>query len=165
MDVPQVGQYPERQMIFLGLDPGREKTGFALTAHEELIFSGIIPNEHDSSLFEALAGRSMAVLEKWCVEGNPHKNYFPDIIFVGDGTSSDVLANKLEKAGLTFTLVDESFSTLEGRRLYWRLHPPGFPLRFIPESLRVPPRPIDDMAAWAIIYRGTGKKFDAGKNI
>jgi hypothetical protein len=46
---------------------------------------------------------------------------------------------------------DEYGTTLKGRELYWKLHPPKGLWKLVPTSLRTPPRDIDDLAAWAII--------------
>jgi hypothetical protein len=57
------------------------------------------------------------------------------------------------ESGIGYKLTDERMTTLEARGLYWALHPPRGMYRIIPKSLRVPPRNLDDLAAWAIIQR------------
>ena len=60
--------------------------------------------------------------------------------------------------------VDERNTTLEARSLYWRLHRPGIFVRLLPEGMRVPPRVIDDLAAWAVALRGLKEYRDIRGN-
>ncbi|MDR1136699.1 MAG: endonuclease, partial [Synergistaceae bacterium] len=73
---------------------------------------------------------------------------------LGDGTFHGEYEKRLRGGGIAFVLTDEHMTTLEARKLYWELHPPRGLLRVVPKSWRVPPRPIDDLAAWAIMRRG-----------
>ena len=74
-------------------------------------------------------------------------------IALGSGTGSRVARVRLEAAGLTVALVDERATTEEGRRLYWRCHPPRGWHRWLPPGLRPPPAAIDAYAAYAIALR------------
>ena len=76
-----------------------------------------------------------------------------DRIVIGDGTASALFRKKLKTVGLEFISIDEKGTTLEARSLYWKLHKPVFWQRLLPEGLRVPPRSLDDLAAWAIVLR------------
>nr|WP_238718551.1 resolvase [Petrachloros mirabilis] len=49
--------------------------------------------------------------------------------------------------------VDERFSTLEARDRYWQMYPPKGLMRWVPQSLRTIPRPLDDIAAIILIER------------
>lgn len=51
------------------------------------------------------------------------------------------------------TLVDERYSSLEARERYWILYPPRGWQRLIPQGLRTPPRPIDDLVAILLVER------------
>lgn len=135
-----------------GIDPGRYKIGFALACGGELIFSAIVPKAEEQKLREALISRDWPALARWRAEGSAENALGKELegIYVGDGTSS---ADILELLGdvLPVKSVDEKGSTLEGRRRYWLLHPPKGLWRLVPVSLRVPPRDIDDLAAWSLI--------------
>ncbi|MEX2543232.1 MAG: hypothetical protein WD314_15605 [Trueperaceae bacterium] len=74
-------------------------------------------------------------------------------VVIGDGTGSEELRHLLERRGFTPLLVDETGSTLEARRLYFRDHPPRLPWRLLPAGMWWPPRLIDDYAAYAIALR------------
>ncbi|MDR2779856.1 MAG: endonuclease, partial [Synergistaceae bacterium] len=58
---------------------------------------------------------------------------------------------------IDYVVADERMTTLEARELYWRIHPPRGLSRLIPVSLRVPPRSVDDLAAWAIMRRAVAR--------
>jgi hypothetical protein len=73
-----------------------------------------------------------------------------ETIYLGNGTSSEDLSKTL--IGICeLEITDEYGTTLKGRELYWKLHPPKGFWKLVPVSLRTPPRDIDDLAAWAII--------------
>ena len=151
----QMGIHSGEKRIVLGLDPGRDKTGFAFVDEEgELLASGIFPtNEQDSFFRKILAG----------YDGLADCR----IIFaaIGDGTHSKKFTEKA-RAALPFEVltVDERNTTLEGRKLYWKVNAPSIWVRLLPEGLRVPNRAIDDMAAWAIALRGLKKYRDISRN-
>jgi RNase H-fold protein (predicted Holliday junction resolvase) len=54
---------------------------------------------------------------------------------------------------MPIVLVDERYSTLEARDRYWQMYPPKGIERLIPQGLRQPPRPIDDIVAILLIER------------
>lgn len=81
----------------------------------------------------------------------------PDaVVLVGDGTGSRAVVERLRARGVAPTLVDERDTTLVGRGLYFRDHPPRGLSRLLPSGMRAPPRPIDDYAAYAIALRWLG---------
>ncbi len=156
--------------IILGLDPGRDKIGFAFTELDGgLISSGIFPQIEHVPFFHALLHDSHA-LSRWTLEGNTDslpKNPAGSLEFtaIGNGTHShtftDLAKNFLPCEVLT---VDERNTTLEARSLYWKLHKPGIFMRLLPEGLRVPHRMLDDLAAWAIAIRALKKYRDIRRN-
>lgn len=79
-----------------------------------------------------------------------------DLIVMGDGTTSkywrDQIAASLSSE-LSIVTVDETNSTLEARDRYWSMYPPTGLQRFIPQGLRTPPRPVDDLVAILLIER------------
>lgn len=134
-----------------GIDPGRYKIGFALADDGVLLFSAIIPKAEEQTLREALVRQNWSIVFQWRREGRLENLTGRELekIYIGDGTSSSEIVSLLE--GLKIESADEKGSTLEGRRRYWLLHPPRRLWRLIPVSLRVPPRDIDDLAAWSLI--------------
>ena len=76
-----------------------------------------------------------------------------EVVVVGAGTGSAATIAALHARGVTPVAVDEEGTSLEGRRLYFRDHPPRGLARLVPLGMRIPPRPIDDYAAYAIGLR------------
>ena len=58
-----------------------------------------------------------------------------------------------EAPDVTFSLIDEKFTTVEGRKLYWQYTPRHGWRRLVPLSLQYPPEPVDDFVAWIIGQR------------
>lgn len=138
--------------MMCGLDPGRHKIGVAFSQDGELLFSAIIPKKDESVLLIALKDKKWDLFSPWKKEGDLALLCSMELekIFIGNGTSSKDLC-KLLKEVCEIELRDEYGTTLKGRELYWKLHPPRGLWKFVPTSLRTPPRDIDDLAAWAII--------------
>ncbi len=136
-------------------DPGKFKTGFALTEDDgSLIFSAVIPAEKHTEFVRALEAGNSTPLEKWRCEGRLPEKIEVYEILLGSGTTHKELQKMLE-GKISVRIVDEYGTTLEGRRLYWKLHPPKGLMKLLPTSLRTPPRDIDDLAAWAIILKNS----------
>ncbi|MBR1897194.1 MAG: endonuclease, partial [Pyramidobacter sp.] len=74
-------------------------------------------------------------------------------VFCGDGTGHAAYLETLLAWQLDAELVQETNTTLEARDLYWKLHRPTGLRRLVPVSLLVPPRCIDDLAAYCILRR------------
>jgi RNase H-fold protein (predicted Holliday junction resolvase) len=75
---------------------------------------------------------------------------------MGNQTTSKQWKEKLESilsTQITVAMVDERNSSVEARDRYWQMYPPKGLTRLIPKSLRVPPRPIDDIVAILLIER------------
>ena len=140
-------------MILCGIDPGREKLGVALAEDGDLLFSALFSLDQLPLLCAALRGGRWEAFSA-CERKKGFYGGKPEINFLGDGTASALVAEELKKNSVEYSLVDERGTTLEARTLYWKLHPPRGLWFFFPLSLRVPPRPVDDLAAWAILKRG-----------
>ena len=72
------------------------------------------------------------------------------ILVLGNGTGSKLVQKVLQKRNLKFILIDETSTTLEARRLYFNDNPPKGFYCFLPKGLRLPPKYLDDYAAYAI---------------
>jgi len=139
-----------------GIDPGRWKIGFAAAEGDKLLFSAVMPRSELNTLCRAMNERAWNLLEEWRMEGciANLNDKLPKKVLLGDGTSSDEIKKILEKQ-LEVKTVNEKGTTMEGRKLYWKLHPPAGLWRLIPTTLMTPPRAVDDLAAWAIIINNS----------
>ncbi|MBV8117984.1 MAG: pre-16S rRNA-processing nuclease YqgF [Candidatus Eremiobacteraeota bacterium] len=128
----------------LGVDPGRDKAGFALLDRTgSVIEAGIAPVEAlRERLGQVVAGQTVAALA------------------LGRGTNAPAVAKRLRDLGLPIHLVDEYETSRRARELYFRDHPPHGWRRLVPIGLQLPPRPVDDYAAILIarrfLARGSG---------
>ena len=129
-------------MLF-AIDPGSEKTGTAILREDgSLVSRQIVPT---GTLAEHLT-RQYA--------HHPFSH-----IVMGDGTNHRHLQPVAEAwirthhPEITFSLIDEKFTTVEGRKLYWKYTPRHGWRLLVPLSLQYPPEPVDDFVAWIIGLR------------
>lgn len=117
----------------LGIDPGRSKTGLALTEAD-----GKILNLHIAAT-EAIAEELRAFVGEEPLA----------MIIMGNGTNSKTIAKVVQQLyPLTkLHLVGEAHSTEDARTLYWQENPPKGWRRLVPLGLQVPPIPLDAYAA------------------
>ncbi len=135
------------------VDPGKFKTGFVSTENDgTLIFSAIIPSEKNTEFIAALEQGNAEWFSAYLREGKLPKKLEFDELLTGNGTTCKKLLKQLN-GRIKTKIADEYGTTLEGRKLYWKLHPPKGIWKLVPTSLRVPPRDIDDLAAWAILLK------------
>ncbi|MCR5346714.1 MAG: hypothetical protein K6E38_02975 [Fretibacterium sp.] len=145
------------------MDPGRDKIGFAaVMGDKSLLFSGILPAQESDVLERALRreGNIRDIFSPWlreCVDFGTEELEL-SLIVVGNGTCSGPLIDRVRQYALCEVLcVDERGTTLEARKRYWCLHHPSWWQRVLPRGMRVPPRVLDDLAAWVIAERGIDK--------
>jgi RNase H-fold protein (predicted Holliday junction resolvase) len=77
-------------------------------------------------------------------------------LVMGDQTTSKRWKKELQtNLGEQFNivLVDERYTTLEARDRYWQMFPPKGISKLLPQGMRQPPRPIDDIVAILLIER------------
>ena len=117
----------------LGIDPGRSKTGLALTEAD-----GKILNLHIAAT-AAIAEELRAFVGEEPLA----------MIIMGNGTNSKTIAQVVQQLyPLTeLHLVGEAHSTEDARTLYWQENPPKGWRRLVPLGLQVPPIPLDAYAA------------------
>lgn len=117
----------------LGIDPGRSKTGLALT-------------EADGKILNLHIAATAAIAEelRTFVGEEPLA-----MIIMGNGTNSKTIAKVVQQLyPLTkLHLVGEAHSTEDARTLYWQENPPKGWRRLVPLGLQVPPIPLDAYAA------------------
>ncbi len=75
------------------------------------------------------------------------------LLVLGNGTGSKQIQKILQERNLEPIIIDEANTTLEARQLYFNDHPPKGLCRLLPKGLRIPPKYLDDYAAYAIALR------------
>ena len=125
--------------LYLGIDPGRSKTGLALVDSVGKIVKLHIGESQN------IDNEIMEFIKKSC----------PGQIVLGNGTNSRNICEVVQKVlpDILITVVEESFSTEEARTLYWQENPPKGLKKLIPLGLLVPPIPLDAYAAVILVRR------------
>jgi RNase H-fold protein (predicted Holliday junction resolvase) len=126
-------------MIYLGFDPGKDKCGVAVVDHTGKALY------HEVWLSAELVTDLPALCAQWQISQ----------IVMGDRTTARQWQQKLTAAlpEMLIYLVDEHYSTLAARDLYWEMYPPQGLQRLVPQGMRLPPRPIDDLVAIILVRR------------
>ena len=131
--------------IFISFDPGKSKCGLVLV------------NSDKSIVIEGKVVRADAVIDLirfWS------ERYVIQYVVLGNGTSSKDWEKKLKKNGFKMVkLVEERGTTLKARQRYWQLSPPNCFFRLLPEGLRLPPEPLDAVAALVLIEGYLNRKL------
>jgi len=127
------------QPVILGFDPGRQKCGMAVMGLDRSLYRHeVVAAETAIAMIETL------------------RREFPvSLVVMGNQTSSADWKQRLSELAdpLRLILVDERYSSLEARDRYWQMYPPTGLTRLLPQGLRQPPRPIDDIVAILLIER------------
>ncbi|MBE9183837.1 pre-16S rRNA-processing nuclease YqgF [Microcoleus sp. LEGE 07076] len=130
--------------MILGFDPGKDKCGIAVVSRDRNIcYHQVVPSESTISTIQSLC-------EQFPVE----------LLVMGDQTTSKSWKQKLTQSlppSLKIVRVDERFSSLEAKERYWEMYPPTGLSRLIPQGMRTPPRPVDDIVAIVLIERYLNK--------
>ncbi|MEC4985547.1 MAG: hypothetical protein SAK42_15725, partial [Oscillatoria sp. PMC 1076.18] len=131
-------QSPINQKMLLGFDPGRDKCGIAVMGFDRQLYY------HEVVTAESAIATILAKLREFPIE----------ILVMGDRTTAKTWKKQLEtEIDLAIAMIDEHNSTLEARDRYWQMYPPGLLQRLIPQGMRLPPRPVDDIVAILLIER------------
>ncbi len=124
----------------LGFDPGRDKCGLAVMEQDlQLHYHQVV-----------LATEAIATIN-WLVP-----KFSVSLIVMGDRTTSKQWQKQLKTqlpSSIEIAMVDEHNSTLTARERYWQMYPPKGLTKLVPQGLREPPRPIDDLVAILLIER------------
>lgn len=126
--------------MILGFDPGRDKCGLAVMG------SDLQLHDHQVVVATCAIASILSLLQKFPIT----------TLVMGDRTTSKQWQKQLEEvlpASIPIFTVDEHNSTLEARDLYWQMYPPKGLTKLLPQGLRSPPRPIDDLVAILLIER------------
>ncbi len=126
--------------MILGFDPGRDKCGLAVMGEDlQLHYHQVVSAEEATSVMQS-------ILQKFPIS----------IVVMGDRTTSKQWQKQLKTqlpSTVAIFMVDEHNSTLEARDRYWQMYPPQGLTKLLPQGLREPPRPIDDLVAILLIER------------
>ena len=139
-----VDEKKEKEGYYLGIDPGRDKTGLALVDRTGRIIAVQIARTRGfSEYLPTFLFDKLQVTNFWGLRQKLQA------IVLGNGTASEEHKQRIEKAlpGFPVHVVDEKYSTEEARALYWELFPPKGWRRLIPLGLQTPPEPLDGYAA------------------
>jgi RNase H-fold protein (predicted Holliday junction resolvase) len=127
-------------MYYLGFDPGRDKCGVAVVADGgQLAHHEVVPADQVTAKIPTLC-----------------RQYAIQYLIMGNQTTAKQWQQTLQQISppeVTIILVDERNSSVEARARYWQMYPPRGLQRLLPQGLRVPPRPIDDIVAILLIER------------
>ena len=125
--------------LYLGIDPGRSKTGLALVdGVGKIVKLHIAESQNiDNEIVEFI------------------ENSCPVQIVLGNGTKSRNIgeAVKMVLPDVMVAVVEESHSTEEARALYWQENPPKGLKKLIPLGMLVPSVPLDAYAAVILVRR------------
>jgi RNase H-fold protein (predicted Holliday junction resolvase) len=127
-------------MFYLGFDPGRDKCGMAVMENNRCL------HYHEVTLSDDVAENLVSLCQQFPIEQ----------LIMGNQTTAKQWKIQLEKIlprPIPITMIDERNSSVEARDRYWEMYPPQGLTRLIPQGLRVPPRPIDDIVAILLIER------------
>jgi RNase H-fold protein (predicted Holliday junction resolvase) len=127
-------------MFYLGFDPGRDKCGMAVVETNHCV------HYHEVILSDDVTEKLASLCQQFPIEQ----------LIMGNQTTAKQWKAQLKKMLLRpipITMVDERNSSVEARDRYWQMYPPQGLNRLIPQGLRVPPRPIDDIVAILLIER------------
>ena len=145
-----VDEKKEKEGYYLGIDPGRDKTGLALVDRTGRIIAVQIARTRGfSEYLPTFLFDKLQVTNFWGLRQKLQA------IVLGNGTASEEHKQRIEKAlpGFPVHVVDEKYSTEEARALYWELFPPKGWRRLIPLGLQTPPEPLDGYAAVVQVRR------------
>lgn len=125
--------------LYLGIDPGRSKTGLALVnGAGKIVKLHIAESQNiDNEIVEFI------------------KNSCPVHIVLGNGTNSRNIGESVNRVlpDVLVAVVEEAHSTEEARTLYWQENPPKGLKKLIPLGMLVPPVPLDAYAAVILVRR------------
>ncbi len=135
-----VSEFSPTQPVILGFDPGKDKCGLAVMGLDrQLYYHQVVPSPEAIAMINTL------------------RQKFPiSLLVMGNQTTAKRWKQQLQEElteALNIVLVDERYSTLEARDRYWQMYPPKGLTKLLPQGMRQPPRPIDDIVAILLIER------------
>ena len=135
---------------YLGIDPGRDKTGVALVEETGRILAvQVVRTRNFSDVLLQFLYDKLQANNIWGLRQKLRA------VVLGNGTGSEEHKRQIEKAlpGFPLYIVDEKYTTEEAKALYWELYPPKGWRMLIPLGLQTPPEPLDGYAAVVQVRR------------
>ncbi|OUL35330.1 resolvase [Nostoc sp. T09] len=144
-------EFSPTQPVILGFDPGRDKCGLAVIGLDrQLHYHQVV-----------VANEAIATIEIL-------RQKFPvSLMVMGDQTTAKQWKQQLRQElaePLNIVLIDERYTTLEARDRYWQMYPPKGLTKLLPQGMRQPPRPIDDIVAILLIERYLNRLAESVNN-
>lgn len=130
--------------MILGFDPGKDKCGIAVMSRDKNV------SYHQVVSSDAAVYTIQSLCQQFPIQ----------LLVMGDQTTSKSWKQKLTQNLSPFikiVQIDERYSSLEARDRYWQMYPPTGLSRLIPQGMRTPPRPVDDIVAIVLIERYLNK--------
>ncbi len=133
-------EFTPTQPVILGFDPGKDKCGVAVMGLDRRLYF-----------------HQVVVSQEAIVSINNLREQFPiSLLVMGNQTTSSRWKKQLQDGlsqQINIVMVDERNSTLEARDRYWQMYPAKGLTKLVPQGMRTPPRPIDDIVAILLIER------------
>ena len=129
--------------MIVAIDPGSDKTGVSVLQEDgKLVEKRIVMTGDFPTCLNEIYSR-FTITHIVMGNGTYHKSLQP------------VVENwiRQQQTPILFVLVNEAYTTVEGRKLYWQYTPRHGWRRFVPLSFQYPPEPVDDFVAWIIGLR------------
>ena len=123
----------------IAVDPGRDKCGVAvLDSSGTVLYQKVVKTDDLMKIIgEQLEACGACAL------------------VIGNGTTSQTAQTEIEKnyPKLELVEVDEYYTTQLARQEYWKAKPPKGWRKLLPNSMQVPPEPVDDFVAIILARR------------
>jgi RNase H-fold protein (predicted Holliday junction resolvase) len=133
-------EFTPTQPVILGFDPGKDKCGIAVMGVDRRLYF-----------------HQVVVSEEAVVSINNLREQFPiSLLVMGNQTTAKRWKKQLQEElsqQINIVMIDERNSTLEARDRYWQMYPAKGLTKLVPQGMRTPPRPIDDIVAILLIER------------
>ncbi|MFO7030266.1 resolvase [Limnospira fusiformis CCALA 023] len=129
--------------MILGFDPGRDKCGVAVVGDNQQVYYHQVVAANDA----------IATVKSLCSQ------FSVQLVVMGNQTTSRTWKQQMRAVlpeSIQIVEVDERYSSLQARDRYWEMYPPQGLSRLLPQGMRVPPRPIDDIVAIILVERYQG---------
>lgn len=128
------------EIMILGFDPGQDKCGLAVMGMNlKLHYHQVVPAKEAIATIQTL------------------RQHFPiSLLVMGDQTTAKHWTQKLSQElseSLSVVMVDERYTSLAARDRYWQMYPAKGFSRLLPQGMRQPPRPVDDIVAILLVER------------
>ena len=119
------------EKVILSIDPGTEKCGIALLDRKGgVIHQAILPVDELEPSINKIS-----------------KAYWPIKVIIGNSTGRKRVVQLMKKMKIDYVIIEEKHSTLEARKLYFKMNPPRGLKKLLPKGFLVPSVAIDDWSA------------------